>query len=67
MADLLREIQRLAATHSVSGDIQKVASISTTEYLAKMELCSCYYTLLLEDNTTQSTESDISSPKKKFL
>lgn len=63
MADLLHEVQGLAARHGILDDTQKFASISAAEYLAKKELCNRYYTLLLEDDATQSTESNISPLK----
>ncbi|BDD61355.1 hypothetical protein MAP00_006402 [Monascus purpureus] len=52
MAGLLQEVQTLAAKHGISDDTR---SISATEYLSKKELCNRCYTLLLEDDTPEST------------
>lgn len=60
MTNLLQEVQTLAAKHGISDDTQ---SISGTEYLAKKELCNRCYTLLLEDDTAESTESGVFSSK----
>jgi serine/threonine protein kinase len=49
LADLLREIQGLAARHSSSNDIQEVGLMSGAEYFLNKELCNRYYFRLLED------------------
>jgi hypothetical protein len=54
MADLLREVKRLAARYGTSDSIQEVESMSSAEYFAKKELCDRYYCQLVKDKAYEA-------------
>lgn len=56
MADLLREIQGVAAEQGALDSISDVQLMSGSEYLAKRELCEYYYSLLLPDGSISRQE-----------
>lgn len=49
--DLLRGIQGVAAEQGALDSISDVQLMSGSEYLARRELCECYYSLLLPDES----------------
>ena len=59
VADILREIEKIAAEQGILDSISGTESLSNVEYLAKRKLCEHYYSLLHEDSETKSVETSI--------
>ncbi|RJE21441.1 STYKc [Aspergillus sclerotialis] len=59
VADILREIENIAAEQGILDSIAGTESFSNVEYIAKRKLCKQYYSLLLEDSESKPVETNI--------